>query len=70
MNLIKAYDRCLTRRPITTKVITSSFLCGLGDYICQNYVEKKVPGSKYNYKRTLVMLSVGAYLQLIIKNNR
>ena len=66
MRLFRAYDRCLTQKPITTKIATSTVLCGVGDYICQNYVEKRAPGSVYNYKRTMVMLSVGAYLQRIL----
>ena len=56
MQLLKAYDKLLISHPIKTKTITSGFLFGLGDFICQNYIEKQ---EQYNPKRTGYMVIMG-----------
>ena len=51
MRALKFYDKLLVEHPIKTKSVTSGFLFGLGDFICQNFIEKNE--KKYDVKRTL-----------------
>lgn len=53
------YMSLLNRRPLMTKCLTSAFLVGVGDSICQG-IEHKMTGKKeYDYKRTLNFMSYG-----------
>lgn len=57
MKIFKIYNSYLTSNPLTTKMITSGFMFGLGDCICQTLVEKT---KEYNYRRTANLFLVGS----------
>ncbi|KAL4504130.1 hypothetical protein ABPG72_020968 [Tetrahymena utriculariae] len=57
MNLFKAYNDLLTKYPLTTKCVTSGFMFGLGDAICQLVFEEN---KAYNFRRTANIAFVGS----------
>ena len=40
--ILNWYQRSLEKRPLTTKVIQSATIAGLGDFICQNFEKCKI----------------------------
>ena len=56
MLLLKRYDALLKARPLTTKIVSSVIVAGLGDIGTQKLFEKK---SKFDYKRFRNMLIMG-----------
>ncbi len=52
---MRAYNSYLVKHPVITKSITSAFLGGLGDMICQKIEGKKV----FDFKRTITFSTVG-----------
>lgn len=58
MNIISWYSNLLSKRPYSTKVITSFIIMGAGDVICQLLENKKAKSNKtINLKRTLKQAS-------------
>lgn len=56
MKIINAYSRLLRKNPYRTKMISSSIIFGLSDYICQRYIEKK---QSINWLRVCKLSSIG-----------
>lgn len=56
MKVLYQYEKLLLSHPLKTKSITSGFLFGLGDIICQKFFENN---KKYNLARTFRLVTVG-----------
>jgi protein Mpv17 len=59
MNLLRAYDRALTNKPILTKCITSFCTFSLGDLMCQFFERKYSDRSHYDWSRVVKQGSFG-----------
>ena len=57
MFIVQKYNKCLLNYPLKTKMLTSGFLFGLGDYIAQTKFET---APKYNFKRTANLFILGS----------
>ena len=60
LSFLAKYNQLLEKHPLATKIISSAVIFALGDIICQTVIEKKTFKNGFNWKRTMVMTSVGS----------
>ena len=66
--VFRAYDRLLIRYPMPTKMLTTGFLFGLGDFLCQNIQQKDSPKFNLDMKRLARFSFLGCFLVTPILN--
>lgn len=62
---LDAYHRLLHKHPISTQIITTSIIMGMGDAISQMLVEHK---KRFKVKRTAKICLLGAAVVVSIKD--
>ena len=60
LTFLVKYNKLLEKYPLPTKILSSAVIFAVGDIACQIVFEKKSFKNEFNWKRTMVMTSVGS----------